>query len=480
MASSQNIKIHDNFRVAPPASTQQTSLSLAFFDLFWLRFHPVERIFFYTLPTPLSHPSTFFTKLVPALKTSLSHTLHHFPPLAGNVVWHNDSPNPIVQYSPGDAVSFTVAESDADFNHVVDKTTPHEASESRCLVPHLESSDSHASIVSIQITLFPNRGFSIGISTHHAVLDGKSSTVFLKAWASLCQQLNDEPSESPSLPKKFEPFFDRSVIKSPSEYGLTFTNNWTETLTNLFPHENSDGRCLKLLPFPPRVEDQVRATFTLTRADLDKLRKKILSKWDIVEKESESEVISKPATLSTFVLTNAYVLVCIAKAFDRVEKGKHKFGFGFTVDCRARLEPPIPENYFGNCVWGLLTDTEPLDFVKEEGVVFVAKGIYSKIKMMLDEGIFHGANSVLARYKTLASGGVEILGMAGSNRFGVYEIDFGWGKASKVEIMSIDRALTIGLADSREESGGVEVGLVLNKHVMHEFGSLFRCGVSQH
>ncbi|TKY65084.1 Phenolic glucoside malonyltransferase 1 [Spatholobus suberectus] len=470
--ASHNIKIHDHCTVAPPPATPQTSLSLTFFDLFWLRFHPVERIFFYTLPTPESHPSTFFSKVVPNLKTSLSRTLQHFPPLAGNVVWPNNSPNPIVQYTPGDVVSLTVAESDADFNHVLDNS-PHDASESRSLVPHLESSDSRASALSLQITFFPNRGFTIGISTHHAVLDGKSSTVFIKAWASQCR------TQTPSLAPEFEPFFDKTVIKAASDLGLNFTDNWSQILTKLFPHENSDGRCLKLLPFPPRLEDAVRATFALARADLDRLRKRVLSKWDTVKKGSESNgLFSKPPTLSSFVLACAHVLVCIAKAFDGVEEGRHKFGFGFTVDCRARLEPPIPDNYCGNCVWGHMIDTEPLDFIHEEGVVIVAKRIHGKIKEMLDEGVFHGAGSAFSRYEAAASEGVEIMGIAGSNRFGVYGTDFGWGKPAKVEITSVDRALTIALAESGDGNGGVEVGLVLNKHVMDLFGSLFRGGVS--
>ncbi|BAT83277.1 hypothetical protein LR48_Vigan843s003400 [Vigna angularis] len=136
-----NLKIHEQCTVAPP-SAPQTSLPLVFFDLFWLRFHPVERIFFYSLPVTHSNPSIFFTQVVPKLKTSLS----------GNVLWPNASSNPVVQYTPGDAVSVVLAESEADFDHALDNA-PKEASESRFLVPHLESSDSHASVMALQITL---------------------------------------------------------------------------------------------------------------------------------------------------------------------------------------------------------------------------------------------------------------------------------------------------------------------------------------
>ncbi|CAJ1833517.1 unnamed protein product [Sphenostylis stenocarpa] len=480
--ASRNIKIHEHCTVAPP-SASQISLPLTFFDLFWLRFHPVERIFFYTLPTPHSHPPIFYTQVVPKLKTSLSHTLQYFSPLAGNVVWPNGSSSPVVQYTPGDAVSLVLAESESDFDHMLDNA-PKEASESRCLVPHLESSDSHASVVALQITLFPNRGFAIGTTTHHAVLDGKTSTAFIKTWASMCKINDDDSESSPSLAPELEPFFDRTVIKSEKALGLNFRTNWTEILSQLFPSENSDGRCLKLLPFTPKLENRVRGAFALTGEDLEKLRNRVFSKWnsvDIVEAESKSNSrvsSTTPTKLSSFVLTCAYTSVCIAKAYAGVEKEKNKFAFGFTVDCRARLDPPIPENYFGNCVSGLLVDAKPWEYTEEEGFVIIAKSIYSKIKQMLEEGVFHGADGLASRYVNLAKEGVEIMGIAGSNRFGVYGNDFGWGKPSKVEIASIDRALTIGLAENREVKGGVEVEVVLKKPVMDLFQSLFAAGLS--
>ena len=121
MASSdKSIKIHEHCLVPPPsAAATPFSVPLTFFDLHWLRFHPVERIFFYSLPLPHSDHSSFFDKVVPKLKTSLSHTLQHFLPLAGNIVWPSDSPKPIIQFNPGDGVSLVLAQcDDALFNHM--------------------------------------------------------------------------------------------------------------------------------------------------------------------------------------------------------------------------------------------------------------------------------------------------------------------------------------------------------------------------
>ncbi|CAK8540740.1 unnamed protein product [Lathyrus sativus] len=475
--ASNNIKIHQHFKVVPTSSTQITTTikPLTYFDLFWLRFHPVERVFFYTLPVSQSHPSFFFQKLVPKFKSSLSLTLQHFLPLAGRIVWPSDSPKPFIQFNLNDnddGVSLLIAESDLDFNHVIENS-PQEASLSRSLIPFLESTDSFASVLSIQVTLFPESGFSIGISTHHAVLDGKSSTMFIKAWAYLCNKIIKTEEETPTLLPELEPLFNRVIIKDRNELEVTLTNNWMDTMTKLFPNEKGNKRCLKILPFEPKLKDCVRATFKLTREDLNKLNKRVLSTWEIFNTNE-----SKPRNLSSFVLTCAYSLVCIAKAFQGVEKERKKFTFAFTIDCRSRLEPPIPNNYFGNCVLGHFINTQPLDFIKEDGLNLVTKSIYDQIKLIKEKGVFEGIKDVFAKYTCLASEGVEIIGVAGSNRFGVYETDFGWGMPEKVEIVSIDRGLTIGLAESKDGNGGIEIGLVLNKHVMDLFRTLFLEGLS--
>ncbi|WJX80785.1 hypothetical protein P8452_63739 [Trifolium repens] len=442
--ASNNIKIHEHFKVVPPSSIQTTSIPLSFFDTFWLRFHPVERIFFYTLPNSQSHPSFFFEKLIPKLKSSLSLTLKYFLPLAGNIVWHAESPNPIIQYTPNDGVSLLIAESNSNFNHVIENS-PHEASLSRSFIPHLESTDSFASIISLQITIFPNSGFSIGISTNHAVLDGKSITMFIKAWAYLCNKTN-ETNESPTLLPELEPLFNREIIKDPNGLSVLLKDKLIEIMYKMFPNEKRNNRSLKMFPFEPKLKDYVRATFELTCEDLDKIKQRVLSTWELFDLGE-----SRPKTLSSFVLACAY----------------------------SSLEPPIPNNYFGNCVLvlGYLVDTQSLDFIKEDGVILVTKSIHDKIKMLNDKGLIEGLKDSASKYSSLSSEKVEYIGLVGSNRFGVYETDFGWGKPAKVEIVSIDRGLTIGLAESKDGSGGVEVGLILNKNVMNLFSTLFREGL---
>lgn len=66
------------------------------------------------------------------------------------------------------------------------------------------------------------------------------------------------------------------------------------------------------------------------------------------------------------------------------------------------------------------------------------------------------------------------LSVAGSPRMLVYEADFGWGKPEKVEVISVGDTGAIAMAESRGDGGGVEIGVVLDRDEMDEFGKEFR------
>src|ERR1044072_7810936 len=190
---------------ATPSTTIPTSLPFTFFDLFWLRFPPVDCLYFYHFQ---HSTSSFFDSLLPSLKHSLSITLQHYLPFAGNITWPLDSSKPIINYVPGDALSFTVAESSADFNLLCSDRC--EAAQRHHLITHLTTSHEKASVMAVQVTLFPNSGFCIGLTTHHAAFDGKSSTSFMKSWAYVCSNLGKQGSSSSllSLPEDLSPSFD--------------------------------------------------------------------------------------------------------------------------------------------------------------------------------------------------------------------------------------------------------------------------------
>jgi hypothetical protein len=300
--------------------------------------------------------------------------------------------------------------------------------------------------------------------------------MFIKAWVYICKhqelEKNDQP---PLLPDELIPSFDRSVIKDVARVETAHLNYWS-VMNELVL--KSDRRSLKVLPNMGESgpSDLVRATFGLSREDIKFLRKKVQSQFDSILKEEQNH--PKQMHLSTFVLTCAYTLASMMKA---IGDGSKKVYFLFTVDLRSRsLDPPIPNNYFGNCVAGQHVAAEARFFMEENGVAMIAERFSEIIKGMEIRGFFEGAKERLVDLASLEPG-THCLGVAGSTRFDFYRSDFGWGEPKKVEIASIDRTSSISLLESRDGiTGGVEIGLVLKRHEMETFASLFVNGLKDY
>ncbi|RDX83123.1 Phenolic glucoside malonyltransferase 2, partial [Mucuna pruriens] len=433
-----------------PSTVVPTSLPLTFFDLLWLRFPPVQRLFFYPFPHPTS---SFLHSLLPSLKHSLSLTLQHFLPFSGTITWPSHSSKPIINYVPGDAVSFTVAESNENFNNLCSHLC--EATKRYRLTPHLNTSHDKASLLALQVTVFPNAGFCIGITTHHAAFDGKSSTMLIKSWAYICSNLQ-RPSVTPSLslPDHLTPFFDRSPIRDPSGIGEAYVDTWQK---NDGPNNRSLEAWESLME---TTSDAVKGLFELTPSQIQKLKQDANSK------------VKTNVQLSTFSVTCAYVLTCLVKAEQPKEDDVL---FIFSVDCRSRLDPPIPATYFGNCVAGKRVVAVTNKLVEDDGFVSALEGIGEALNSVKDDGVLSGAETWVSEMHKKMEG--RKFSTAGSPWFEVYSTDFGWGRPKKVDMTSTDKTGAFSLSESRDIRGGIEIGLVLSKHKMEAFTSLFVQGL---
>ncbi|KAL9323561.1 hypothetical protein ACSQ67_008418 [Phaseolus vulgaris] len=448
-ASPEPLKVIQVCSVAPlhEPTLLPTSLPLTFFDLLWLRFPPVQRLFFYPFPHPTS---SFLHSLLPSLKHSFSLTLQHFLPFAGTLTWPSHSPQPIINYLPGDTVSFTVAESHQNFNHLSSHLC--EASQRHNLAPNLANSHDKSSLLAVQVTLFPNAGFCIGITTHHAAFDGKSSTMFLKSWAYICSNLQNPTT--PSLPQHLTPLFDRSLIRDPSGIGELYAESWKNK-------NGSNNRSLKVWEsLTEAPSDGVKGLFELTPSQILKL------------KQHGNSKMKGNVHLSTFCVTCAYVLACLVKV--KQVKEENVF-FIFSIDCRSRLDPPIPATYFGNCVAGGSFVVLTKELVEKDGFICALEGIVETLNRVKEEGVLKGAERFGAGMNKPRE--TRFFSTAGSPLFEVYGIDFGWGRPKKVDMISTDKTGAFSLSESRDISGGIEIGLVLSKAEMEDFSTLFVQGL---
>ncbi|XP_010514905.1 PREDICTED: phenolic glucoside malonyltransferase 1-like [Camelina sativa] len=461
MVSSLNI-IHVE-RVTPSSSDSSESLTLplTFFDLLCFKIPPVERVIFFRLTE--ANRSYFDSVIVPNLKTSLSSSLSHYLPLAGQLVWKPLDPKPNIVYSPNDAVSFTVAELKAEFSHLTGKE-PFSSTELHPLVPELQNSDDSASVMSFQVTLFPNQGFCIGVTAHHAVSDGKTTTSFLKSWAHICKH------QDSSLPQDLLPFYDRTVIRSPPNGDIKVLNSW-QTLVKTFTggKEPVNPKSLKLRPSPVISPEAVRYTLELTPEDIQTLGERLKR-----ESSSSSSSLSKKLRLSTFVIIYSYALTCLIRA--RGGDPNRPVGFVFGADCRNVVIPPIPSSYFGNCV--ILNSRIPLTagtFMGEEGFLASTR-LVSELVEELDESVVWKIPDFVEFFRSIPQG-TQVISATDSTRFGVYGLDFGWGRPEKVMVVSIDRGEAISLAESRDGNGGAEIGFSLKKHEMDALIDLLHQGL---
>ncbi|CAN8265880.1 unnamed protein product [Cochlearia groenlandica] len=432
-------------------------LPLTFFDLRWLKFHPTERLIFYKLNKHDSFRDSFYSLILPKLELSLSNVLRHYLPLAGRLVWDPQDRKPNIVVSPQDSVSLTVAESDADFNFVSGKGLRPETLV-RSFVPEFSVSCDSPYVLALQVTLFPNQGFSIGVTAHHAVLDGKTTSMFLKAWAHNCSK---QEHDDVVLPQDLIPFLDRTVVKDPSGIETKLLNRWISASNN--------KRSLKLFPSKPIGENIVRVTHRLTRENIQKLRERV---------ETESRVKTE-LRLTTFVIAYGYMITCMVKA--RGGDPKRRVCIGFASDFRSRLNPPFPSTFFGNCIVGsgdFDAEAEPiLEEGEGKGFISAVEKLSGWVTGLSPENIEKNMLSPFEAFKRMEPGR-QMISVAGSTRLGIYGSDFGWGKPVKVEIVTIDKDASVSLSESGDGTGGVEIGFCLTKDDVERFSSLFSHGLN--
>ncbi|KFK41334.1 hypothetical protein AALP_AA2G116700 [Arabis alpina] len=431
------------------SSANLLTIPLTFFDLPWLVIQPPEQVFFYKLIE--STREHFHSFILPKLKLSLSLVLVSYLPLSGCLTWNQDEGKPSIVVSQNDAVSVTIGETDADFS-LLSGYDQRQVSELHTLTPELPFSDDSASVISLQITLFPNQGFSIGFTVHHAVLDGKTVIMFMKAWAHLCKHQME--NRVISLPESLTPSLDRSFFKD-----LTGLDE------QIISVDKNNMRSLSRNPSGESGDDLVLATLVMSHDDLERLRERVRSSGD------DRSLLH----LSTFVIAYAYTWTCLVKA--RGGDGERPVSFLVASDFRARLDPPLPATYFGNCIFTVAClNRKAADFAGEKGLVTTVELINNLVKSLSSPGIIETLPQRNTTIKDSIGRSSQLGMVSGSNRFQVYEMDFGWGRPVKVDVITI-RGEVISMAETRDESGGVEIGMCMKKTDMDIVFSFFNNGL---
>ncbi|MCE5166532.1 CDK-activating kinase assembly factor mat1 [Datura stramonium] len=415
----------------------------------------MQRIQFYKLP--ISKPD-FIQTIIPTLKNSLSLALKHYIPLAGNVVCPlNSEGYPELRYVTGDSVSVIFSESNMDFNCLIGNH-PRNAKDFYPFVPQIAEAKRAQGVVlapllAIKVTLFPSYGISIGFTHHHVVGDGASIAGFQKTWA----LLNKFGGNEQFLADGLIPFYDRSLIKDPHGQGVSIWDDMKHKL---------DMSTIIVTPPPP---DKVRGTFIIGWDDITRLKKLILSRR------------SNLTHITSFTVTCAYVWTCLIKSDvvtgEEIDENRTEF-FLCVADCRSRLNPPLPQSYFGNCLVSVITKASRVNLTRKEGFTIAAELIGETIqKRMKDEEWIVKCECI----RELRNVDLNLtLSVSGSPKLDLCAVDFGWGRPEKVEFLSIDNAKGVSMSVSKykDSDKDLEVGLSLPKTQMSAFAAIFTHGLS--
>ncbi|XP_039137660.1 phenolic glucoside malonyltransferase 1-like [Dioscorea cayenensis subsp. rotundata] len=449
MEKANIIRILNETRVYPSSGcVDEATVPLTFFDAIWIHGQLVERIFFYPLPQQYT-TDHFINSIIPSLTSSLSLTLHHFYPLAGKLIRLSPNSNDFaIHYKHGDSVPFTIAESLADFQ-ALSSNHPHPFNDVYPdLVPILDKfSDDSKPLLSLQVTFFPKySGITIGIALNHIAGDGPSFMHFFKSWALSCSSSGAVPLLQPP------PLFDNSLVNDPHGCCSIFLQD------SLSPSADKQ----RPVSSAPAISDSpVCATFSLDSDHIQRLKNNFYKKSKLNK------------TPSSFAVTCAYAWVCFVKA--QGYSTQQRANFCFTVDCRERLKPPLPANFFGNCIGPGFVEEDVEKLIGQDGVLVACEAIITTIEECRHD-VLRDVEGWMRKFGAWVANG-RLLTVAGSPKFGVYGIDFGWGKPCKVEVVSIAKTGAMSLAERKDEQGGIELGFVMPKAIMDQFASLFSKGL---
>ncbi|RXH77861.1 hypothetical protein DVH24_039832 [Malus domestica] len=300
------------------------------------------------------------------IKSALSKILVHYYPFAGKLIISTEGK--LIVDCTGDGAVFVEAEANCEMEKIGDTTKPDPKTLGNLVHDIPGANILEIPLLTVQVTKFTCGGFALGLCINHCTSDGIAVMEFINSW-------NDTAR---GLPLKVLPFLDRNILKPSNPPKI-------ESKTS----ENS-----KLYE-----EELLYSAFCFDPKKLEKLKKMAM----------EDGVLEK---CTTFKALSAFVWRARTEAL-RMKPDK-KTKLLFADDGRSKLEPPVPEGFFGNAI--LLTHALCTAGELMENPFLFAVGLVDKaVKMVTD---------VTRARPSLAA----TLLITTWSKLSFHTTDFGWGE----------------------------------------------------
>ncbi|CAL5413971.1 unnamed protein product [Camellia sinensis] len=405
-----------------PTPQHLCQLKLSFLDQIQQP-HFVPFIYFYASSNSGLNKATNDRRRSEKLKESLSETLSWFYPLVGRV---KDN---LFFDCNDEGVPFFEAQVQSSLDHVVGQSNSN--SPLNCLFPYPDFDHAGDLLLAVQLNFFNCGGMAIGLCTSHKIADALSTVMFMKFWATISRG-------------------DHSNLVYP-QFGSA----------NIFPPT--------LNPNTNHHKHGVGTT-----------KNKIIAKSFVFSDSAISTLKAKytPTTPTTTVTANNKTIhnnptreaVCGEGIRYPVVQG---------VNLRTRLNPPLPNSYYGNLsrfsIAILAPPTLEKGAIGEDHRSLVTqmrdgiRKVNSDYVRKLQEGGGGGMGGLNSKKeeggnKGGGGGGEAVFTFVFSSiaRFPLYETDFGWGRPVWVTmgVVNLDHAITFLPTKSGD---GIEALIFMNK-----------------
>ena len=233
----------------------------------------------------------------------------------------------------------------------------------------------------VQVTRFHgDEGVAVGVAYSHPLSDGLAAIRFINAWAKVARGDTLDPKEMP--------FLDRTVLKYPHP---------PPTPTPHFDHPEHKPLPLILGSSDNTAEKTKETTVALLKLAPDQVEK--LKRRANTNGQSQTQGL-RP--YSRYEVLGAHIWRCASKA--RELKENQPTVVRFNGDIRSKLNPPLPQNYFGNALAATVTPTCCVGDIISQPLSYAAQKIREAVDMLTDEYIRSQLISLCAKSDWISLG----------------------------------------------------------------------------
>ncbi|XP_027118151.1 acyltransferase GLAUCE [Coffea arabica] len=297
---------------------------------------PVETIFFFEDPSNVKNPSSTLNA-AERVKEAVQVLLGPYYFMAGRLNFNQETKR-VELLCNNAGVLFVSATSKLTLKELGDLSQPNPTFHHLIHRPGLYKGLLETAIFTIQVTRFGCGGLSLGFTTNHAILDGKSASDMFHNLASICrgEGLKVEAINN-----------DRSCIRARTPPQISYPHNEYVKLAKTSSLPSSFTTQDRIHPSPLIFSDiYVHKLFSFTPDMLMSLKEKAMTKC------------------STFEAIVAHIWRARTKAIFEKDEDDEFSTVLFAVDIRPKLSPPLPNDFAGNAVVTAFATAKVKDLVE--------------------------------------------------------------------------------------------------------------------